>query len=76
MLNLNEIAHSDVLLAARNKALRNPFTSDKVMHKNPFFEHTCYTLSGGTYGYSFTSRTGPRLPVHGTAMLDDRTACN
>ena len=46
------------------------------MHKNPFFEHTCYTLSGGTYGYSFTSRTGPRLPVHGTAMLDDRTACN
>jgi len=76
MLKLNEIVHSDVLFATRNKALPNPASADKVMHENPIFGYICHTLSGGTYADSFTNRTGPRLPVHGTAMLDDRTACS
>jgi len=76
MLKLNEIVHSDVLFATRNKALPNPASADKVMHENPIFGYICHTLSGGTYADSFTNRTGPRLPVHGTAMLDDQTACS
>ncbi len=76
MLKLDEIVHSDVLLVTRNIALQNPVSSDKVMHDSPVYGHTCYTLSGGTDADSFTNRTGPRLPVHGTALLDDRTACS
>ena len=76
MLNLNEIVHSDVPLAIRKKTLPNPVSPDKVMHESPVFGHVCYTLSGGTYADSFTNGTGPHFAVHGTAMLDDRTACS
>ena len=76
MLKLNEIVHSDVLLAARNKALPNPFSPDKVMHEGPIFRHACYTLSGGVYAYPSTNGTEPRLSIHRTAILDDRTACS
>ncbi len=76
MLNLNEICHADVLFATQNTALLNAFTFDNVMHESLVFGHTCYTLSRGAYAYQSTNKTEPHFPIHGTTMLDDRTACS
>jgi len=45
------------------------------MHKSKTYGTYCITLSGGQYACRDSTTPAPCLPIHKTALLDDRTAC-